>query len=130
VILVDTSVLIRHFRNPTAARARLLRTVDPVVCGLVVAEFLAGARTPAQVRDCDSLLLLFGRTPTPETAWEPAGRYQAALLAKGRQFSLIDVIVAAIAVELGVELWVYDAHFAAIAAAMPGLRLYNEPTPC
>ena len=68
MLLADTSILITHFRSPTAARAMLIASEQAVVPGAVVAEFRAGGRTPAQVLNGDRVLALFGTIATPELA--------------------------------------------------------------
>jgi predicted nucleic acid-binding protein len=127
VILTDTSVLIRHFRAPTPQRALLFRTVDPVVCGLTVAEVLAGARTPSQLSGTQAILAFFGRIPIPEALWEKVGANQAQLAANGLTVPLADTVIATLAIDAGLELWTYDIHFAAMAALLPGLRPFTEP---
>ena len=52
MLLADTSILIAHFRNPTAARATLITSELATVPGIVVTEFRAGGRTHAQVPNC------------------------------------------------------------------------------
>ena len=126
MILVDTSVLIRHFRSHTHHRQRLIETISLVVCGISIAEFRAGARTPAQLNATTAHLAYCGRLPTPESICEPAGRNQAHLAANGLIVQLFDTVIATVAIDAGLELWTYDAHFTAMAS-LPGLRLYHEP---
>ena len=127
MLLADTSLLVAHFRNPTAARATLIVSERAVVPGIVVAEFRAGGRTPAQVLNGDRVLALFGTVATPEAVWELAGRSQALLATNGLNVPLIDTVIASVAIVAGLELWAYDAHFTAMAALLSGLRLFQEP---
>lgn len=127
MILADTSVLVRHFRNYTDSRQRLIERLDPAVCGLIVAEFGAGARTPSQAARCAAILAFFQHVSIAESVWEIGGRNQAHLAANGLNVPLIDTLIATIAIDAGLELWTYDAHFAAIAALLPGLTLFHEP---
>jgi predicted nucleic acid-binding protein len=127
VILTDTSVLIRHYRNPNPRRVNIIRTVDPVVCGMTVAEVLAGARTPPQTAGTIALLAMFGRLPMSDSVWEASGRHHAFLAANGLTVPLADTIIATVAKETGLELWTYDLHFAAMAGMLPVLKLFHEP---
>ncbi len=127
MLLADTSVLITHFRNPTAARATLIASEQAVVPGIVISEFRSGGRTPAQVLNGDRVLTLFGTIATPEAVWDLAGRNQALLATNGLNVPLIDAIVASVAIVTGLELWAYDAHFSAMAALLSGLRMFQEP---
>ncbi len=126
MILTDTSVLIRQYRNPDPRRAQLIQTINPVVCGVTVAEVLAGARTPGQTTGTLALLGLFGRISIPEGVWEAAGRNQALLAASGLTVPLADTVIATLAVESKLDLWTYDTHFAAMAGLLPGLKLFQE----
>lgn len=127
MILADTSVLVRQFRNYCPTRGRLIATVNPVVCGMTVAEFFAGAVSAAHAVQCATVLSAFGRLPTPEDIWETAGRNQALLRANGLTVPLPDAVIATVAIAAGVELWAYDTHFTMMAALLPGLTLYQEP---
>ena len=51
----------------------------------------------------------------------------ARLRAVGLTIPFPDVIVAALAMDLGAELWTYDAHFALVQPHLTGLRLFQEP---
>lgn len=127
MLLVDTSVLIAQFRNFDPKRAVLFNTGPTALCGMVRAEFLAGARTPKQEADCLAILGSLTAVDTPESVWDAAGRNQAWLRSNGLNVPLDDTIIATTAIILGIELWAYDAHFSAMAALLPGLRLFREP---
>lgn len=127
MILADTGVLIRHFRQPDAGRQRLIESVRPLVCGMVVAEFLSGARTAVQSAGCAALLSYFDGFATPERTWERAGRLQAALGAARITVPLADAIIAALAAETGRPLWTYDTHFTLIRSMEPAVTLFEEP---
>lgn len=129
MILVDTSVLIAQYRKFDLHRAVLFAHLDPLVCGMVVAEFLAGARKPPQLATCQALLAQFPSAATPEMVWELAGRYQGFLASNGLTVPLSDTIIATLAIATSLELWAYDTHFSAMATLLPGLTLFVEPTP-
>ena len=127
MLLADTSILITHFRSPTAARATIIASEQAVIPGAVVAEFRAGGRTPAQVLNGDRVLALFGTFITPEAVWDLAGRNQALLASNGLNVPLIDTIIVSVAIVAGLELWTYDAHFTVMTTLLAGLRMFQEP---
>ena len=121
MILTDTSVLIRQYRSPDLKRYHLIRTIDPVVCGVTVAEMYAGTRTAAQHSGTTAILAFFGRIQFPEPLWETVGHHSRVLLANGLTVPFADVMIATLAMDQGLELWTYDTHFAANAAFNAGI---------
>ncbi len=126
MLLADTSVLIAQFRIFDPKRAALIGAQPVGLCGPVLAEFLAGARTPKHQPACQVILASLTPVATPEAIWDLAGRNQALLAASGLNVPLIDTIIASVAIVAGLELWAYDAHFAAMATLLGGLRLFQE----
>ena len=129
MILIDTSVLIRQYRSYDPYRAGLFVSLSPLICGMVRAEFMAGARKPPQISSCEILLQQFGIVVTPETVWDKAGRNQATLANANLTVPMNDTIIATVAIEWDAELWAYDQHFQAMSQFLPDLKLFIEPTP-
>ncbi len=59
-ILADTNIIIDFWRNPDDKTARVFSSEDVVICGIVKAELLHGARTEA---DCRRILLALEEFP-------------------------------------------------------------------
>lgn len=127
MLLADTSVLIAQFRNFDPKREALIRGQPVGLCGPVLAEFLAGARTVKHQAACQVILASLIPVATPEAVWELAGRNQALLATNGLNVPLVDAIIASVAIVAGLELWAYDAHFLAMAALLTGLQMFREP---
>ena len=127
MILTDTSVVVVYERAPTPRLQRIDADNDAAVCGVALAEMIAGVRTPADEARCRAALADFRLVPLPETLWETVGRHQARLRANGVTVPLTDTVVASLALALDVELWAYDAHFTLIHGVLPALKLFQEP---
>ena len=127
MILTDSSILIHQIRTPHPRVMALIQAHNAVVCGVTILEVLSGARTPRQQASAAAMLAAFGRVPTPESVWEIAGRNQAHLAANGLIVPAADTLIATVAIDAGLELWTYDAHFAAMAPLLSGLKLFHEP---
>jgi predicted nucleic acid-binding protein len=61
MILVDTSVAIDYARGKDAKLVALMHTLPVVVCGIVRAELLCGARDPKHRSDLLALLAAFNQ---------------------------------------------------------------------
>ena len=127
MLLADTGVLIAQFRNFDPKRAALIAAQPVGLCGPVLAEFLAGARAAKHQAACQVILASLTPVATPEAVWDLAGRNQALLANNGLNVPLIDTIIASVAIVTGLKLWAYDTHFAAMAALLAGLRMFQEP---
>ena len=66
MLLADTSVLIAQFRNFDPKREALIRGQPVGLCGPVLAEFLAGARTVKHQASCQVILASLIPVATPE----------------------------------------------------------------
>ncbi len=127
MILTDASVVIEQQQRPTGHRRRVIKAHSAAVCGVTVAEVLTGTRNAAEVALVQNLLADFRRLAIPDALWDQVGLDRALLQARGLSFPFPDVALASIAASLGLELWTYDAHFARMAAVLPGLKLFHEP---
>ncbi len=131
MIVADTSVWIEYLRgtnHPT--RPVLARLIDEgselAVTEVVVAEVLAGARSPEVLRALRALMLSFP-VLTLETLvdYEEAAALQRACRAAGETRSaLTDFLVAVPAIRAGASLLHCDADFDVIARHSP-LKIYR-----
>lgn len=74
-----------------------------------------------------TVLNAFVQTPTSESVWDAAGDLLAALRASGVTVPFNDVVIASVAVAVGVEVWTRDSQFQLIQRHEPRLRLFQEP---
>ena len=127
MIVTDTSVIIDYLRAPSARLVKIIQGYGAAICGPVIAEVYAGARTPADFKKYDRALSLFSIVPIPKKIWPSLGRNLALLSAKGITVPFPDALVATVALENDLELWQHDRHFPDIQKVIPGLKLFQEP---
>lgn len=127
--LVDTSVWVEYLRGTGSPAARALadllrdRPDDVAITEPVAMELLAGARPQSLA----SLELLVAGLPV--VGVEPlldfpaaAGAYRAARAGGATVRSLVDCLIAVVAVRHGVPLLHRDADFDVLAAVLPDLQ--------
>jgi predicted nucleic acid-binding protein len=127
MILTDSSVVIVYERAPTARLKKIIADADAAVCGVTIAELIAGVRSAKDEAKLRAALADFKTQPIPDSLWESIGRNQSTLSANGVTVPLVDTALATIAIALGVELWAYDAHVTMIQQVLPALTLFQEP---
>jgi predicted nucleic acid-binding protein len=132
VILVDTSAWIDHLRAADTPVARSLRTLieddaDLAITEPIAMELLAGADTPLRV---DAIEKLTNGLPVlgvePQLDFRQAAAVFLAVRRSGRTIrSLVDCLIAAVALRSDMPILHKDADFDAIAACLP-LRVQNR----
>ena len=128
-VLIDTSVWIDFFRKSDANRfervASLLREGCAVGTGVVVLELLRGSKTDQEVRLVKELFdTIHTINPTPATYFS-AGELGHRMARKGRTMSVVDLLIAQLALENDHALFTLDHHFRLIADHIP-LRLLEQ----
>ena len=119
-VLVDTSAWIEFFRinGNTGVREDISRLLDEnaiLLCGMVFAELLKGARSEKEYRELEDRLSTLPYLETPETVWKKIGRLASNLLRKGVQVPTTYLLIATIAIENRVPLMHQDKHFSILA---------------
>ncbi len=128
LILPDTSCWIEYFRPRGEAAVRdqmqeWLAADSIAVCGPVRAEVLRGARRTEASRIADALAAL-AHLDTIERDWTTVEAAARSMADVGRHLPLLDLLIAAIACRHDVILAHRDAHFRAMAGALP-LRTHD-----
>jgi len=123
VILIDTSAWIEFLRDtgsPVCERVDALMDSEIAVCDPVRMEILAGARSEAHLADLRGLLARATLLPTSTVHYEQAaGLYRSARSEGLTVRTLIDCLIAAIAIDHAVPLLQADRDFAALASISP-----------
>ena len=124
-VVVDTSVWIdflRDPRDPSGGRLQqLLEEGRVLLCSLVMAELLAGARSHEEFEDLRGALAEIPKIPEIEQDWVEAARIRFGLRRAGRDLPLLDCLIAAVCLRLSVPLFSRDSDFSRI----PGLRHFQ-----
>jgi predicted nucleic acid-binding protein len=127
VILVDTSVWVAALRGRSAETARTLTSLldaDEVALPLPVRlELSAGVAQADRAVLMRSLRALPVVMPTEET-WQQVESWIERAARAGDRFGLSDLLVAALADELGGLVWSLDADFQRMSA-LKFVRLYD-----
>jgi predicted nucleic acid-binding protein len=127
MILIDTTIVVRLIRKSDPALTATLKALQAAVCGVTRAEILNGVRHPADRVRFALALDALDQVSIPDSLWDDIGLLLAALRNAGYTIPLADAIIAALAVELDVELWTGDQHFKVVQTVQPALRLFQPP---
>ena len=128
MVLVDSSVWIEAARRSGDLSCKvglesLLEEFEVALTGPVRLEFLGGARRHDRTR---LLEYLSGLTyePLEEVDWEMAVRHSWVLRDAGLSIPWNDVLIATLALRLGLRVYARDAHFDQMEQLL-GIRLYR-----
>jgi predicted nucleic acid-binding protein len=127
MILIDTSIVVDLWRNPTRHMLDIVRDNDAAICGVTIAEIYAGARQVSDFARCDALLQGFRRIAIPGSIWPALGQNLFLLRSNGITVPFTDALIGTVAIEQDVDLWTLDAHFLIIQPVLPRLRLFKAP---
>jgi hypothetical protein len=126
---IDTSVWIPYFRDGGAEYGDFIDALIDEnrvhINGIVLAELLTGARSPAEIDRLSLALAGLKFVPSDWDSFQSAGRNGGALKRKGISVPLSDVIISSDCIDHGLVLVESDRHYAAIAAHLP-LKRYAQ----
>ena len=128
MILLDSSVIVDLWRTKRGEVPQLLPGGEIVVCGVVWAEMLQGARSQDDDKKIRYRLSLFQQVPIPEAIWSELGVNLNILKRNGVTVPFPDVLLATVALHHDLELWTLDKHFVRVRDYLPQLRLYVTGT--
>ena len=124
-VLVDSSVWISFFRGTgdlPGGFVKLLQTGQLATCGIVMAELLAGVRSPSERKSIEAGLAALDYLETSQSTWILVGETLAGLRRTGRTIPVSDVILAALAIQNDCSVLTFDRHFSYI----PNLKLHRS----
>ncbi len=126
MVLPDTSIWVAYLRPGAEDLSRELSDAleggQTLVCGPVVAELIAGARSP----DRQTLLETLGGLQWADLdrrSWHSVGLLAAELRDRGQIVPLTDLEIAVAAHTAGAALWTADRDFQRVAPLLDGLEL-------
>ncbi|MBI2361266.1 MAG: PIN domain-containing protein [Deltaproteobacteria bacterium] len=125
MVVADTTVWIEFFNVLESEEKHVIDLLidgdELALVGPVLAELLQGCRTAGEA---STILDHVSALPFLEmsfSAWRRAGEISSSLKRKGTTLPLMDVIIAALALEHNAEVFTIDPHFDEI----PGLKLHK-----
>lgn len=120
---IDTSVWIPYFRDGGAEYGDFIDALIDEnrvhINGIVLAELLTGARSPAETDRLSLALAGLKFVPSNRSSFQSAGRSGFALKKKGISIPLSDIIIATDCIDHSLVLIEADRHYAAIAVHLP-----------
>ena len=123
MVLADTSVWVRYFRDGQGAEAKVLSdllTADRVVlCGPVMVEILSGTKDHARYEMLSELLSALPLLEPGPGVWEKLAAARFALARRGVQQSLVDLWIALVAHDHDACVWTLDRDVDRIARVIP-----------
>lgn len=125
-ILADSNVFIDFWKKPTPKIIETFSSQDVVICGVIKAELLHGAKSKENQKKIKKALGEFDSLALEESDWTELGDLLCSLKAKGITVPFQDAIIALIAVKYHVQLWTNDNHFHHIKSVLKDLQLYEE----
>lgn len=128
MVIVDSSVWLQALNRQDSPERRevddLLERRETMMVGAVLAEVLQGARRSQEFERLRADLSAVPYLAETKETWTRVGTLSYELRRRGLTVPLIDLLIAALALEHGQELYTGDEHFRRV----PGLKLY-QPTP-
>ena len=114
-ILIDTSAWVDFLRGRAGALGDAVEMAlsddTALMCGVVIAELLQGAKGEKEKQQLGFLFANVECLPVLPDDWHSAGRALQALRLSGITLPLSDAIIAAVAQRHGVPILTADAHF-------------------
>ena len=130
-ILIDTSAWIDFLRSRGGvlgdAVVRALSDDTALLCGVVIAELLQGAKGQKERQQLEFLFANVECLSVLPDDWHSAGRALQALRLSGITLPLSDAIIAAVAQRHGVSILTADAHFQHLSGGLGKVPLASDP---
>ncbi len=129
MVIVDTSIWVQFFKKNNSKERReldlLLVQNEVLMVGVVLAEVLQGARNQHEFERLRDHLSTLPYAQETRDTWTLIGALSYQLRQNGATLSLIDLLIAALAIQRKCEVYTLDQHFARV----PGLTLHKVPEP-
>jgi len=130
-ILIDTSAWVDFLRARGGVLGdvveRALSDDTALMCSVVVAELLQGAKGQKEVQQLEFLFANVACLPVLPDDWHGAGRALQTLRLRGVTLPLSDAIIASVAKRHGVSILTADAHFKHLSVGLVEAPLPPDP---
>jgi predicted nucleic acid-binding protein len=127
MILAEATVVIDFLRTPTPRLLKIIQDNHAGICGVTLAEILAGAKAVSDFARYTAALSVFAGVAIPDAFWSALGRNLFTLRGSGITVPFADALIATVAIENDLALWTHATHFAMMQIVLPRLRLFVEP---
>lgn len=125
-VLADTCAWVDYFKpgksGLKSALERALLNGQVYICGPVLYEITQGIKTDTEKAAVAEALGALEYVELSRELWIKGGEMSASLRKKGKTLPFSDVLIAALAIERGLQVLTSDGHFSEI----PGLRVSVE----
>jgi len=125
MILVDTNIIINFWKNPSEKIAAIFTSEEIVICGIVKAELLHGARNEKDFKTIIEALSDFPFLEIGSDLWDFLGNVLFQLRRNGLTIPFQDAVLTALALMNNARLWTDDKHFQLVAPVFPDLLFYT-----
>lgn len=123
MILVDTSVIIDFWKNPSVEAKNIFLTEGVAICGIVKAELIHGAKSEKDIEAINKALNGFHYVTIDDAVWNDLGNLLFQLRNKGITVPFQDALMVTVARNGGLTIWTKDNHFKLIQEVFPDLKL-------
>ncbi len=123
-VLADSNIFIDFWKKPDQTLIETFTKEDVVICGIVRAELMHGAKTESDFNRICELLSDFEDLPIDDSDWGELGKLLFLLRTRGITVPFQDAVLAMLAVKYDIPLWTRDKHFLYIQLVQESLKLY------
>lgn len=125
MVVADTTVWIEFFNDPESDEKHaidlLIDENELALVGPVLSELLQGCRTAGEANTILDHVSALTFLEMDFSLWRRTGELSSSLRRRGTTVPLMDIVIAALAMEHDAEVFTTDPHFEKI----PGLKLYR-----
>ncbi len=125
MILVDTNIIINFWKNPSEKFTDIFINEDIVICGIVKAELLHGARSKKDFKKIIEALSEFPFLEIGNDLWEFLGDVLFRLRKNGLTVPFQDAVLTSLSLMHKARIWSDDRHFQLMAPVFPSLLFFN-----
>ena len=124
-ILADSNIFIDFWKKPDQHLIDVFTKEDVVICGIIRAELMHGAKSESDLQSICEVLNEFEQLTFEESDWISLGNYLNKLRANGITVPVQDAIISLIGIKYHIPVWTKDKHFTLIQQVMNDLQLYS-----
>ncbi len=99
MILVDTNVILDFWRKPTSGAENIFLTEEVVICGVVKAELIHGAKSNNDIANILEALSAFECIPISDSVWNELGPLLYQLRTNGITVPFQDALISALSIQ-------------------------------